>query len=388
MQDFCELCGRDGLTLAYAPQQSSRGISVYICCYCGLVQSSPRIDHAPRAPAAVSGGANWGNIRYGKGFRTAIALDALKRFAPHGSFRLVDIGSNRGRFIDAMIEAFPAAEAVAVEPDERVADSVSGKAELHVARIESLKLEDAGFDVVHSCHTVEHLAHPFRTLKDHARILKPGGLLILDAPNIAIISADDIVEEWFIDKHLYHFSPRTLTRMVEAAGFEIVQQPDQNDRENVFIVARKVSAPTAKAVDPDPKEVDAAVELISTYGATRSHNIDALQAVAAELTELAENGLAMWGAGRIFDSVVVHGGFDPKRLSVLIDKHLRAYVAERYGCPLSAPEALKDAKPSTVVVMSRGFADEIVAEAKSLAPGAEVLVFTDLLGRARLRLAA
>lgn len=388
MQDFCELCGRDGLTLAYAPQQSSRGISVYICCYCGLVQSTPRIDHAPRAPAAVSGGADWGNIRYGKGFRTQIALDALKRHAPAGGFRLIDIGSNRGRFIDALIKEFPAAEAVAVEPDERVSDSVTGKAKLHVARIEALKLDDASFDVVHSCHTIEHLAHPLRVLKDHARILKPGGLLILDAPNIAIIGAEDIVEEWFIDKHLYHFSPRTMTRMVEAAGFEIVEQPDPNDRENVFIVARKAAVTANNAVEPDPKEVDAAVELISTYGATRSHNIDALQAVGAELTQMAEKGLAMWGAGRIFDSVVVHGGFDPKRLSVLIDKHLRLYVPERYGFPLSAPEALRDAKPSTVVVMSRGFADEIVAEAKTLAPGAEVLVFTDLLGRARLRLAA
>ncbi len=37
-------------------------------------------------------------------------------------------------------------------------------------------------------------------------MLKHGGLLVLDAPNIALIGGDDILEEWFIDKHLYHFS--------------------------------------------------------------------------------------------------------------------------------------------------------------------------------------
>ena len=387
MQDFCELCGRDGLTLAYAPEHSSRGISIYICCYCGLVQSLPRIDHAPRAPAAISSGADWGNVRYGKGFRTTIALDAVKRHIQSDQFRLIDIGSNRGRFIDALTKAFPAADVVAVEPDERVAQSSAAKAELHVARIEALKLEAGQFDVVHSCHTAEHLAHPLRVLKDHARILKDGGLLILDAPNIAVIGADDIVEEWFIDKHLYHFSIRTLSRMVEAAGFEILEPPDVSDRENIFIVARK-SAATPAPVTADPSEVDRAVELISTYGATRSHNIDALHAVAAELCEMAPRRVAMWGAGRIFDSLIVHGGFDPKHLAVLIDTYLLAHVAERHGFPLSGPEALPESNPGVVVVMSRGFAGEIVAAAKQLVPGAEVVVFTELLGRARLRLAA
>ena len=48
------------------------------------------------------------------------------------------------------------------------------------------------------------------------------------------------IEEWFIDKHLYHFSARTLMRMVAAAGFDIIEPPDLNDRENLLIVARKV----------------------------------------------------------------------------------------------------------------------------------------------------
>jgi SAM-dependent methyltransferase len=388
MQDFCELCGRDGLTLAYAPENSSRGISVYICCWCGLVQSLPRIDHAPRMPAAVSSGANWGNVRYGKGFRTTIALDALKRHTTADGLRLIDIGSNRGRFIDAAVAAFPAAEVVAVEPDERVAEAVAGKAELIVARIEALHLESGQFDVVHSCHTIEHLAHPHRTLKDHARILKPGGLLLLDAPNIAIIGADDIVEEWFIDKHLYHFSQRTLTRMVEASGFEIIESPDANDRENVFLVARKTGTPPTAPLAADPGEVDSAVALISTYGATRSHNIEALHAVAAEIAALAPRGVAMWGAGRIFDSLVVHGDFDPKHLLLLIDTHLKAHVGERFGVTLSGPEVLAGTVPGVVVVMSRGFAGEIAAEVRRLAPGAEVLLFSDLLSQARLKMAA
>jgi SAM-dependent methyltransferase len=386
MPDICELCGQDTLSFAYAPERSSRGISIHICQSCGLVQSLPRSDRAPRRAAAVSGGADWGNVRYGKGFRTKIALDAVLRHKRKTAFKLLDVGSNRGRFVAALREAAPEATITAVEPDERVADSVAGMAELHRCRIEEARFADASFDLVHSCHTIEHLAHPLGTLRDHNRVLKQGGLLILDAPNIALINADDVVEEWFIDKHLTHFSERTLTRMVEKAGFEIIEKPDPADRENLFLVARK-AVPAARAA-ADPGEVDAAYERISSYAALRAHNLEALHAVAAELTALAPKGIAIWGAGRIFDSLVVHGGFDPKTLSLLIDSHLKAHVALRHGCKLSGPEALAEAAPAVVAVMSRGFAGEIASEAKQRVPSAQILLFTDLISRARLRLAA
>lgn len=387
MQEFCELCGRDSLTLAYSPERSTRGISVHICSWCGLVQSLPRLDHVPRKPAAVSGGADWGNVRYGKGFRTDIAIEAVKKHAPEGEFTLLDVGSNRGRFIDALKTACPKAKITAVEPDERVADSVKGKADLHACRIEQVHFRNGSFDIVHSCHTIEHLAHPLKTLRDHHRVLKDYGILVLDAPNIDVIGSDDIVEEWFIDKHLYHFSARTLIAMVEHAGFEVMLAPDPKDRENLFIVARKWPAASAPP-KANPQEVDRAVELITTYAATRAHNIQALGAAAKELAALAPKGIAIWGAGRIFDSLIVHGGFDPKLLKALIDVHLKPHVAERHGFPLSGPEALEDTQPGVVVVMSRGFAAEIAAEAKKRTPAAEIVLFTDLLGRARLNLAA
>jgi hypothetical protein len=210
--------------------------------------------------------------------------------------------------------------------------------------------------------------------------------LVLDAPNIALIGADDIVEEWFIDKHLTHFSERTLTRMVEAAGFSLVERPDPADRENLFLVAKK-SAPSHQAAS-DPEEVEKAHALMAAYVAGRARNLAALVTVAAELTALAPKGVAIWGAGRIFDSLVVHGRFDAGALRLLIDTHLKAHVGERHGCTLAGPEALADAAPGVIVVMSRGFAGEIAAEARKFAPAAEILLYTDLLSRARTRLAA
>ena len=133
----------------------------------------------------------------------------------------------------------------------------------------------------------------------------------------------------------------------------------------------------------DPREVAEAERLLAAYGTNRAANLAALTAVAAELSALAPNRVAMWGAGRLFDTLVVHGGFMPAMLSGLIDAHLKAHMPARHGCELQAPEALSEIDPGVVVVMSRGFAGEIAEHAKRLAPRAEIIPYTDLMSRAR-----
>ncbi len=391
MSDVCELCAAEALVPVYAPDRSPRGLRVHLCRCCGLVQSLPRIDRAPRAPAAVSGGADWGNVRYGKAFRTQAAMAALGRHVDLGrELAVLDVGSNRGSFVRAMLESAPHAHLVAVEPDERVAGSCAGleRCELVRARIEDVALETGRFDVIHSCHTIEHLAHPARVLADHWRTLKAGGLLILDAPNIAIIGSDDIVEEWFIDKHLYHFSARTLMRLVTGAGFEVVAPPQAGDRENLLIVARKSESGPRTARDADPREVEAAEGLVVQYGAARARNLLTLATVAAEIARYAPRRVAIWGAGRLFDALVTHGGYSPGSLTLLIDKHLSSFVPERFGVRVAPPAQLASVKPEVIVIMSRRFADEIAAEAGALVPDAEIVTYADLLSRARLAKAA
>jgi len=114
MRDVCELCRHDALRAIYTPERSTRGIGVFLCDHCGLLQSLPRIDRAERAMAAVSSGADWGNVRYGKGFRTQVSLDAVARHADlNGDIALLDVGSNRASFARKFLEAAPNATIVA-----------------------------------------------------------------------------------------------------------------------------------------------------------------------------------------------------------------------------------------------------------------------------------
>jgi 2-polyprenyl-3-methyl-5-hydroxy-6-metoxy-1,4-benzoquinol methylase len=390
MSETCDLCHASALERVYQPVGGRRGIFVHICAYCGLLQSLPRIDRAPRRQAAVSSGADWGNVRYGKGFRTQQCLAVT---AAHADFRksltLLDVGSNRGSFTRAFLEAAPKAQITCVEPDERVADSCSSlsRADLIRSRIEETRFADASFDIVHSCHTLEHLASPATILADHWRVLKPGGLLVLDVPNVALVGGDDVLEEWFIDKHLYHFSKSTLACLLDASGFEIIDGPDEDDRENILVAAVKRSF-AGRPVRTNPPAVEDGMAVMRSYVMTRAQNLSLIKQVAADIEKLAPSGVALWGAGRLFDALVLHGGFNPKKLRVLIDVHLKKHVPERHGVAVSGPEALSTVNPAFIVVMSRAFAGEIAAVASKAAPKAEMLLYSDLLARARVKLAA
>jgi 2-polyprenyl-3-methyl-5-hydroxy-6-metoxy-1,4-benzoquinol methylase len=390
MSFSCDLCASTALEQVYAPQNSTRRLTVWLCSHCGLLQSLPRVDRAPRQSASVSAGADWGNVRYGKGFRAEANLASLRPFLPkHKQINVLDVGANRGAFGLELKAAYPKANIIGIEPDERVVGAWAGKPGFTWlnARLEDTRLENEGFDLIYSCHTLEHLKSPRESLLAHRAALAPGGYLLVEAPNVAILSANDIVEEFFIDKHLYHFSARTLARLLTICGFRAIAIADPRDTVNITVIAVKADDLTY-AVPADPAEVEAAAALISTYHAQRMTNLSALTQVARLIDAMAPRKVAVWGAGRLLNSLIMNGGLKPSALAAVVDKHLIRYVSEAHGIRLTAPEDLTQVKPDVVVVMSRSFANEIREEAQARAPGCEVIAYADLLERAKAQIAA
>ena len=389
MSNSCDLCSATSLEQVYAAQNSARKLTVWLCTHCGLLQSLPRIDRAERKAATVSAGADWGNLRYGKGFRAEANLATLKSFLPKNKpLRVLDVGANRGAFALELKSAYPKAQIIGIEPDERVVASWAGQPGFTWlnARLENTRLEAEGFDLIYSCHTLEHLKSAREALLAHRATLAPNGYLLVEVPNVALLSSNDIVEEFFIDKHLYHFSARTLARLLAACGFRAVTIADPRDTVNITVVAVK-SDSIASEVNADPREVEAATASISTYHAMRMQNLAALAHVARMIDSMAPRKVAVWGAGRLLNSLITNGGLRPQALAAVVDKHLIRYAAEAHGIRLTPPEDLTRIKPDVVVVMSRSFADEIRIEAQARAPGCEVIAYAELLARAKAQAA-
>jgi SAM-dependent methyltransferase len=143
----------------------------------------------------------------------------LRRFITRG--RLLEIGCSTGELLAA---ASPAFEAIGVEADAQT--SASARAcglQCVTGTLFDAQLPAAHFDAAVLYHVIEHLPSPVAAVRELQRIVKPGGWLVLEAPNIETIWFRMLGPRWrqFIPDHLFFFTPATLTRLCEEQGFAV-----------------------------------------------------------------------------------------------------------------------------------------------------------------------
>jgi 2-polyprenyl-3-methyl-5-hydroxy-6-metoxy-1,4-benzoquinol methylase len=82
------------------------------------------------------------------------------------------------------------------------------------------------FDAIYMSHLIEHVYDPFALLKECARILKPGGTLVVVTPNLASWGHRYFGANWpglHQPRHLVMFSLRTLRLAIERGGLSVAQ---------------------------------------------------------------------------------------------------------------------------------------------------------------------
>jgi 2-polyprenyl-3-methyl-5-hydroxy-6-metoxy-1,4-benzoquinol methylase len=80
------------------------------------------------------------------------------------------------------------------------------------------------FDVVNMGAVLEHVPDPHRVVEAAARALAPGGLLVISVPCLSSWAFRIFGADWWgleLPRHLLHFTPVTLRRLLEAHGLVI-----------------------------------------------------------------------------------------------------------------------------------------------------------------------
>ena len=91
--------------------------------------------------------------------------------------------------------------------------------------LEEAAYPDDTFDAITLWDVLEHLHDPAASLREIRRILKPGGVLIIRVPNLASWDARLFGDAWAgldAPRHLYVFSPQTLSHMLEGAELDVL----------------------------------------------------------------------------------------------------------------------------------------------------------------------
>jgi ubiquinone/menaquinone biosynthesis C-methylase UbiE len=103
----------------------------------------------------------------------------MRHLAPAEGDRILEVGCGRG-FVTARVQRLsPRTEGVDVNP-EAVRHGVA--ANLRAMSATRLDFPDASFDKAYSFHTIEHVADLAGALAEMARVLRPGGRLMLVYP--------------------------------------------------------------------------------------------------------------------------------------------------------------------------------------------------------------
>lgn len=252
----CVLCGGAAARpILSAPDTlgiSGEVFSVSRCDGCGLVFTDPMPDadvlerHYPSsfwAPLALgpSSGllARAGTLirllLYDLELRTL--LGALARGA-----RVLDVGSGSGVVLEVLRRrGFPAVGL------ERAPEA------LRISRAAGLDVVDAdlldrpfpeeSFDAVVLFHVLEHLERPVETLEEISRVLRPGGLLLVQVPCVESLQLRVFGPRFFsllLPQHLWHFGPATLARILRRAGFAVLSATTLSLRVSPYAFAASV----------------------------------------------------------------------------------------------------------------------------------------------------
>ena len=145
-------------------------------------------------------------------------LDRIRRYRSSG--KLLEVGCARGDFLRVAREHF---DVVGVEPNAELARDAIGIAPLYQGLIENYP--EAGFDVTASFHVIEHTDSPRRFLEAMAARLRPGGLMVIETPNIQSVPFRLMKSRWrqFIPEHYFFFDPQTMRKLMESAGLKVEQ---------------------------------------------------------------------------------------------------------------------------------------------------------------------
>jgi len=156
-------------------------------------------------------------------------LRPLQRIVgPANGSRLLDVGCHIGVFVDVAQQG--GWDAWGMEPSRWAAEQARAQG-LQVVNgtLATSGFEDASFDVITLWDVIEHVPDPTGELRQVHRLLKPGGVAVIHTIDIESLFARLMGHRWpwLMEMHLYYFSPRTLRRMLEGIGFEVIHSSPQ-----------------------------------------------------------------------------------------------------------------------------------------------------------------
>ncbi|HXG68169.1 MAG TPA: class I SAM-dependent methyltransferase [Blastocatellia bacterium] len=159
-------------------------------------------------------------------FRTRALYGMPRRFPryrPGG--RALDIGCGNGAYLSYLKHHGWQVAGVDISAEAAATAKREFDIDVFAGQLQDAPFEPASFDFIHMSHVIEHVPDPLEVLYLTARLLKPGGHLYIETPNVDSAGCRQCGRYWFpweSPRHLFLFSPDTLRQILCKAEFAIL----------------------------------------------------------------------------------------------------------------------------------------------------------------------
>ncbi len=248
-------------------------------------------------------------------------------------FHVFELGCADGSFaayLKAMVPGIKRYEGLEVSPNAVDAEGRLERVYRSWSEVEALS---EGYDLIIASHVLEHLEDVSRCLALFKQLMEPNGRLFIEVPNR---SGHPWVDMDFNPGHFHMFNTASLSRLLAAHGFEILQiqggaweslrYPD-----SLRVLAQLYQRPVCRADRWLPR-------------------------LPKDTTDL-----VIWGAGGMTQELILPHlrALNPK---AIIDRDPSKQGTVLHEIPVCSPEILNDQAGVTVLIASLDYESEIEAE--------------------------
>ena len=171
-----------------------------------------------------------------------------------GQGRLLDFGCGHGKLLRRMSAA--GWDVVGLDFSEQAVAAVrQAGLKAYQGTLPHPEIPPQSFDAVVMEHALEHVPDPLPVLRAAREVLRPGGVLLVHVPNFQaweVMRFGEFAIQVDLPRHLLHFEPPTLRRMLESAGFLNVTTETRPRRGSVrqsINLARRHGTPLPRWMD-------------------------------------------------------------------------------------------------------------------------------------------
>jgi SAM-dependent methyltransferase len=269
---------------------------------------------------------------------------------------VIEVGCGKGDFLRRLVGTVAQARGLGFDP-AYVGPEVEFDGRLRFVRaFFDERTAPPAADVVICRHVIEHVPDPVRFLAAVRAALttSPGARVFFETPCVEWILRNRVVWDFFYE-HCSLFSPASLARAFERAGFTVVGVRHVFGGQYLWLEARPISS-AAETVSSAAAE---SPRLAHEYQRVEQQRVVRW---SEEVERLRTTGrVAVWGAGA--KGVTLCNLIDPggERLAAVVDVNpaKQGHYIAGTGHAIVAPDRLRDLGVRSVLVLNPNYVDEI-----------------------------